>query len=173
MESHAYSLGACPGLTNTASGTGGQPPHVKVVDEFASMVDKGVKHLGAGVGVEEHISSVSRMAKFRYQSLLMQLLHPTVRRDLVDGRLYPIPTDGEGFVDIEDVVLNIDLIRQIVVPKWRASRVSMDVLSRDADACLTQLYRQSDAVLDLGIEGTLRWTYARWSHLLETIATST
>lgn len=132
-------------------------------------------------GDREKMGAVSRqqkqhqrrefLDKLRCRSLLMQLLHPRVRADFLDGKLCDV-SKIDALVDNEEVLAGIDQLRQVVLPKWRPQRISMDILSTDADKCITHLLQASDEACELVGEHRLSWTYKRWSELLELLATS-
>lgn len=111
------------------------------------------------------------LGKLRYQSLLMQLLHPKVRADFLDGRICDI-SRIDALVDTEEVLMGIDWLRQIVLPKWRAPQVSMGILAREADSCMTLLLQAADTFHDHHESQGVHWTFKRWAEMLELIGTS-
>lgn len=111
------------------------------------------------------------MDGFRYQSLTMQLLHPKVRSDFLDGRLCDVSLI-DPLAHSEEVLAGLDNMRQVIIPSWRAQRISMDLLSRDAVNCLTMLSLKSDTVFEMLGDQSMRWSYKNWAWLLEQIATN-
>ena len=109
--------------------------------------------------------------KLRYQSLLLQLLHPKVRADFLHGRLCDVSA-VDPLVDTGDILSGMDWLRQVVMPRWRAEKISMDILSREADGCLTRLLHSSDAIFEQRDKDCLNWTYKKWAEMLEVIAAS-
>ena len=117
------------------------------------------------------VGRMDGLDKLRYQSLLTQLMHPKLRADLLDGRVCDVAT-VDASVDPEEILQGIDWLRQVVVPKWRAEKISMDILSREADRVLMLLLQQSDEIFKSKNDNGISWSFKKWAQLLEAIATS-
>lgn len=99
----------------------------------------------------------------KWQSLLMQFVHPQVRRDFLSGML-----------DVESnssLLIDLDQIRAIIIPPWRgSSETSLSSQLAIANHHVTSLAKRTTEVFDVGDR---LWTYAAWSRYLNKITKAT
>ena len=102
----------------------------------------------------------------RLQSLLIQFIHPKVRKDFINGLL--------GIEGSEAILSDLDLIRIIVIPPWHGGPALNMQLHLDTTAThLDNLLNHSSDIFDLQSPNAHSWTYKDWANFLSDVATST
>ena len=115
------------------------------------------------------------LAGHRYQSLLLQFLHPTIRDDLCAGKIYRVSKFDLRLrmYDYNFILKLLDLLRHRIVPAFYRSRSLMRILGEETCACLRKLSTKSNEVLTFDAEFfTPAWPYCYWAEFLEVISTS-
>jgi hypothetical protein len=113
----------------------------------------------AAGGMDVHQKDIIKL-----QSLLMQFIHPQVRYDLLSGKF--------GVEISEDRLVDMDHIRRVIIPPWRgASVVNMELQLSDTLEQLQSLFNKKEEVFQLRPSSTM--TYAHWSGLFDSLASST
>jgi hypothetical protein len=98
----------------------------------------------------------------KLQSLLMQFIHPQVRRDLLAGQL--------GVSITEEMLLDIDCIRRYLSPPWRGVQTTMQLSLQSSITHVKALFGKSEEVFALKADAV--WTYKQWSELFHQLGTS-
>ena len=117
----------------------------------------------------------SCLAGHRYQSLLLQFLHPTIRDDLCAGRIYRV-SKFDLRLQMYDYNFNLkllDLLFHRIVPAFYCSRSVLRIMAEETFACLRKLSTKSNEVLTFDAKFfTPAWPYCYWAEFLEVISTS-
>lgn len=112
----------------------------------------------------------------QYQSLLLQLVHPQVRQDLLAGRITSVmasqgdPTVGTA----EEALEGLDWLRMKLIPPVWATDVQRKLGSNEALSTLRKLVQKSPEVLTLGnaISNSKQHSYRAWADLLDGLGSS-
>jgi len=100
------------------------------------------------------------MKMFKWQSLLLQFLHPQVRNDFLNGLL-----DVEAS---ESLLSDIDVVRAILIPPWRGS--SSTAMQSQVETSYNHAHFRLNESSDVFDVGDRLWTYQAWSKYLAQLA---
>lgn len=109
------------------------------------------------------VAPVPLVEVLRWQSLLMQMIHPRVRRDFLDGLL-----DVEAS---QDLLIDLDCVRSHIIPPWRGvSAVAAKTRLETSRNHIMSLFNGEPDIFYLQSESARMWTYSAWSKYLFQLA---
>ena len=98
-------------------------------------------------------------------NLLLQFIHPKFRLDFLNGLL--------GMQGSEDLLLDLDRLRRVIIPPWRGRSVFNMQLELDCTAThINNLLKRSTKIFDLQSQSSQAqtWSYNDWADFLSKLA---